>query len=77
MNDISIVGASVVTTSDSATLSPTARGLYVGGAGNVNVDLRSGTSVVFSAIPAGTFIEAYVTRVYATGTSATSILALY
>jgi hypothetical protein len=54
------------------------RGLYIGGAGNIKVDMEgSGTAVLFSAVPAGTILPIQVRRVYSTGTTATLIVALY
>lgn len=70
-------GAVAVTPSDSTVFDPTF-GVYVGGAGNVAADLKDeGKNVVFTAVPAGTFLPLQVTRIYATGTTATSIVALY
>jgi len=51
--------------------------LWVGGAGNVKVDLSSGTTVTITAVSAGTELKIQATRVYATGTTATSIVALH
>jgi hypothetical protein len=51
--------------------------LYVGGAGNLTVDTVGGDTVTFTGILGGSFIPVQVTRVYATGTSATSIVALW
>ena len=51
--------------------------LYVGGAGDLKVDTVGGDAVTFVAVPAGSFIPVQVKRVYATGTSATSIVALW
>lgn len=53
------------------------RSLYVGGAGNVKVTLLSGVDITFSGVGAGTFMPIQVTRVFATGTTATLIVALY
>ena len=50
--------------------------LYVGTAGNVSVITRGGDEVLFTAIPAGTFVPVQVTRVKATTTTASTILAL-
>jgi hypothetical protein len=50
--------------------------LYVGTAGNVSVITRGGDEVLFTAIPAGTFVPVQVTRVKVTGTTASTILAL-
>lgn len=51
--------------------------LYVGGAGDLKVDTVGGDAVTFVAVPAGSFIPVQVTRVYSTGTTATSIVALW
>jgi hypothetical protein len=51
--------------------------LYVGGAGNLRVDTIGGDDVTFTGVLAGSFIPVQVTRVYATGTTATSIVALW
>lgn len=51
--------------------------LYVGGAGDLTVDTIGGDTVTFVAVPAGSFIPVQVTRVYAAGTTATSIVALW
>jgi hypothetical protein len=52
--------------------------LYIGGAGSLNVDLDGdGGTVAFAAVPAGTTIRIAVRRVRATGTAATSIVALW
>lgn len=72
------MGAAVVTPNDSTdlTVSPT-RSLWIGGAGNVNVDMADGTTVLFSGISAGTLLPVQVKRVRATSTTATLIVALY
>ena len=51
--------------------------LYVGGAGDLKVDTVGGDAVTFVAVLAGSFIPVQVTRVYSTGTTATSIVALW
>jgi hypothetical protein len=54
------------------------RGLYVGGAGDVKVDLADdGEELVFKNVPAGTTLPIQVKKVWATGTSATYIIALF
>ena len=55
------------------------RGLLIGGAGTVKVDMADGTTVTFT-IPAtacGFALPLAVRRVYATGTTATLIVAFY
>ena len=69
--------AEAVTTSDTVNLSGTARALYIGGAGNVNVIMPDGTTVLFSGLSAGTILPVRVRRVMATSTTATMIVALY
>lgn len=49
-------------------------GLYVGGAGNVEVVTAKGTTVVFSGVPAGAFLPIAVSKVLAANTTATLIL---
>lgn len=72
----SLVKAVSVTPSDSAEFLPT-KGLYVGGAGNVSVVMSDDSSVTFSGLAVGTIHNISVKSVKATGTTATSILALY
>jgi hypothetical protein len=50
--------------------------IYVGGAGAV-VAIVNGTAVTFAAVPVGTILEIRATRVNATGTAATNLVALY
>jgi hypothetical protein len=71
--------AVAVVPSDSGAI--TASALYVGGgvggAGNIQVDVLNGhTAVLFMAVPVGTVLPVTVSRVYATNTTATNILAL-
>lgn len=69
--------AAAVTPNDGADLAWPTRSLYVGGAGNISVDMAdSGSAVVFNGVPAGTFMPLRVKRVRATGTTATLIVAL-
>lgn len=65
-----------VTPSDTVAI-PTGmtRALWVGGAGNVRA-IMGGAEVNFIAVPAGTLLKIACTRVNATGTTATNIVAL-
>lgn len=68
-----------VTPNDSADLGYLARALYVGGAGNIQMDIydpvtRKRTSVNFANVPAGTILPWKTPKVYATGTTATNIV---
>lgn len=76
MSDRLYRNAAAVTPHDTNAIATTAA-LYVGGAGAVKVDMASGATVTFSAVPAGAILPIQVIRVYATGTAATNILALY
>jgi len=51
--------------------------LFVGGAGNLKVRTVGGDDVTFNGINTGAFIPVQVVRVFATGTSATNIIALW
>jgi hypothetical protein len=74
---VSAHSAEVVTPSNSTVLKPT-RALYIGGAGDVKVDMAErGTAVLFTALLAGTILPVQVTKVYSTDTDATNIIALY
>lgn len=73
--------ALAVTPNDSTDLPGGAcRGLYVGGGGTVTVIMptaTAGDTVPFVAVPAGSILPISAQRVMATGTTATSIVALY
>lgn len=51
-------------------------GLYVGGTGDIKVTTDAGTDVVFKACPVGAQIRLAITRVYATGTTATLLIGI-
>lgn len=78
MSTMTATGAVAVTPNDSADLpAGPARALYIGVTGNVAlVPNRGGTSVTFVGVPSGTILPVQAYRVMATGTTATSILAL-
>jgi len=75
--------AAAVTPSDTVNIPAVTGGtnngcvLYVGGTGTLKVTTIGGDDVTFTGVPAGTFIPVHVVRVWATGTSATSIVALW
>jgi len=68
--------AAAVTTSDSVNFAYIARGLYIGGAGNVSVLMPDDTTVVFNGAVAGSIIPVRAKRVN-TATTATNIVALF
>lgn len=67
-------GAFAITPDNAGVLRATA--LYVGGVGDLRVLTEDGDDVVFKAVPAGSFVPVRVSRVYATNTTATSIVGL-
>ena len=75
--------AAAVTPSDTARIPDVAGGvnngcvLYVGRAGNLKVETVGGDEVTFVGINTGAFLPVQVVKVFATGTSATNILALW
>jgi len=52
-------------------------GLLATGAGNINVNLEGGGTAVLTGLSAGQILDIAVTRVLATSTTATGIVALY
>lgn len=73
---VSAFDARVVTPGDSTVLAPT-RALYIGNTGNLAVTMAYGTTLTFTNVPAGSILPIQVTKVLATGTTATAVLALY
>jgi hypothetical protein len=73
----SFQNAAAVTTSNTEDLANTASALYIGVSGNVKVDMEgAGEAIIFKAVPVG-ILRGRFTRVYATGTAATDIVALW
>lgn len=69
-------GLVLVTPSDSTVLN--CRGLYVGGAGNVAITAsRDSAAVTLSAVPVGSVLPISCSKVMATNTTATLIVALF
>jgi len=69
--------AAVVTPSDTVDLTDVSRSIYVGGAGNITLVTAGGQTVLFSAIPAGTVLNIRASRIKATATTATLIVAMW
>ena len=67
-------GGFAITPSDSADLPKPAIGLNAGGAGTIKVNMVNGDIGVTWTIAAGGVLPVAVTKVYATGTTATSIV---
>ena len=51
--------------------------LQVGGSGDVKVEMEDGTTIVLPSLTAGVVYPYSITRVYATDTTATNVIALY
>jgi len=60
--------------SDSTDLAEVCREIYVGVGGDVKVSDTSGAAVTFKNVPAGSFLTGFFTRIWATGTTASSIV---
>lgn len=68
--------AQTITPHDSTNLSSTTRGVYVGVSGDV-VAIIGGSPYTFKNVPAGAILPIAATRVNATNTTATNLIALY
>ena len=68
--------ARAVTTSDTVGLGLTSNAISIGVAGTITVDMAGGAKNVTLTLPAG-ISEISVTKVYATGTTATGIAVLW
>lgn len=69
--------AAIDTSGGDATLATPSRGLYVGVAGDVKVDMATGGTVTFKAMAAGVVHPLSVKKVYQTGTTATNLVSVY
>ena len=77
-----MVSAVGVTPNDATDLAATTRGLYIGGAGNVQVtmagyEVGGGQTVILNALAVGVIHRIQVTRIWNTNTTATNIVALW
>jgi hypothetical protein len=69
--------AAAVTPQSTNELEYVTTGLYVGGAGDVRVQMRDGQEVTFSDVAAGSVLPIRVRKVLLTGTTATDIVAIW
>lgn len=69
--------AVAVTPNDSENLPQEARAIYVGTAGNLKIKTALGNDVTFPNVQDGSIIPCRALQVYATGTTADNIVALY
>lgn len=79
--DIAQIGparnAVAVTPNDSADLTAVTRGVMVGVSGNVSVNMSGSGSAVVLPLTAGQLYPIAVSRILATGTTATGIVAIW
>lgn len=68
--------AAAVTPSDTVNLTNPST-IYVGVAGDVKVTTAQGSDVTFAGVPAGAVLPVQVLRVWATGTTASSMVAVF
>lgn len=69
--------AAAVTPHNTDELTHVTRGIYVGGTGNLKVTTLGGQETTFTAVPVGTFLPVRAKIIWSTGTTATSIVALW
>ncbi len=70
------LGAEVIP-DDTVALPIASKRLWVGGAGNISLVTVGGATVVYSGVPAGSYLNVRAAQVSATGTTATNIIAEY
>lgn len=68
--------AFAITPDDAGDLIYVTRALYVGTAGDVSVVMRDGGTVVFTNVNGGTTLPCCVSRVMATGTTASGLVGM-
>jgi hypothetical protein len=68
--------AATITPADSD-LDDVTRAVYVGGAGDLAVQMLGGEIVTFVAVPAGSLLPIRVKQIRSTNTTATSIVSLF
>jgi hypothetical protein len=69
--------AAAISTSDTVDLSNVTRGIYVGVGGNINLITANGETVLFKGALVGTILRVQASRVKATSTTATDLVALW
>lgn len=73
-----ISSAAAITPNNGVTFTTRCRAIFVGGAGNLTIDVADGgTNLAFNGLTAGTILPVRTKRVYSTGTTATSLVCLY
>jgi len=67
--------AVAITPDDATDIATVSRAIYVGVSGNLKVTLLGGEDITFVGLAAGVFHPIRATRIWSTGTTATSIVA--
>jgi len=75
-SSVTATGGVAVTPSNTVDLTRAARALYIGVSGDVKIIGLNGNDVTFVAHPVG-YVQCGAKRVYASGTTALSIVALF
>lgn len=76
LNESKAQEAVLVAPSDTNDLAKVTSGIYLGGSGDLRVTLEKGSTVTFTNLSSGIIHPIAAKRIYATGTMATSILAV-
>lgn len=69
--------AFAVTPSDTVDLAIATRAIYVGVSGDIKVNMVGTGTVTFTGVPQGAVLPIRASRVYATGTTATTLIGVY
>ena len=66
-----------ISPSDSTALSHVTRAVYIGAGGDLRGIMHNGTEVTLRGLPAGMLLPIRISRVWATGTTASNLVALW
>ena len=68
------VNAEAVVPSNTVALSNVSRAIYVGGGGDIAIEMLSGTTVTLRAAAAGTFLPLRAKKILSSGTTASGLV---
>jgi hypothetical protein len=69
--------AAAITPDDGLDLAVATRAIWVGGGGDIRLRMLGGAEAVLQGVAAGSLLPLRVARVFATGTTATALVALW